>query len=127
MMLQCAKTFTIGDYKIHNSQFLLSSLSSNLHTQYHLDPWKLIVFLKINKDYKVNITSFIKNNEYIFIEKKKRDKILKQYKKAGYRVSRTQRLNLYRSLIIFQKLVDSGISPKRINCFGLQIIPEKKN
>jgi len=80
---------------------------------------KLYLFLELNKNYNLAITAYSKKNEYIFIEKDKKESILSRYIESGYIISKSKKLKLYRSLYIFQKLVNKGINPERINCFGL--------
>lgn len=80
---------------------------------------KLVLFMKLNNTHNLAITSFSKKNEYLHIDKEKRQEILNKYIEAGYTISKSQKLKLYRSMNIFQELVDKGIEPERINCYGL--------
>ncbi len=79
---------------------------------------KLSLFLDLNPKLKLNIISFSKKNEYLYVEKTKKDAIINKYIEAGYIISKTQKLKLYRSLYIFDEITKRGIEPSRMMCIG---------
>ena len=81
---------------------------------------RLKVFLTVNNKHKLSINGIAKANEFLYIEKNKRDALLNKYKSFALVTSRKRKLALFRALSIFDKLYDAGISYKRMLCSGIK-------
>tara|TARA_B110000037_G_scaffold210660_1_gene261255 strand:+ start:7323 stop:8771 length:1449 start_codon:yes stop_codon:yes gene_type:complete len=81
---------------------------------------KLNLFLALNKNYNLSIISSSKKSEYLFISKNKKEALLNKYKRSDYIISYSKKLKLYRSLIVFNELIELNTSPLRLNCIGIQ-------
>lgn len=81
---------------------------------------KLVLFLKVNENFSLGISSTAKPSEYLFIDKFKREALTAQYNEYGYVISKKKKLALYRSLNIFNELISAGISYKRLKCSGIE-------
>lgn len=81
---------------------------------------KLNLFLALNQNYNLSIISSSKKSEYLFIEKSKKEAIIDKYKESGYIISNSKKLKLYRSLIIFNDLINLNTVATRLNCIGVQ-------
>lgn len=81
---------------------------------------KLDLFLALNQNYNLSIISSSKASEYLFINKSEKQAILNKYNKSKYTISNSKKLKLYRSLIIFNKLVNLNTKASRLNCIGIR-------
>ena len=81
---------------------------------------RLKVFLTVNNKHKLSINGIAKANEFLYIEKNKRDALLNKYESFALVTSRKRKLALFRALSIFDKLYDAGISYKRMLCSGIK-------
>lgn len=81
---------------------------------------KLNLFLALNKNYKLTIVSSAKKTEYLFISNSQKEEILDKYKESDYVISHKKKLKLYRSLVIFNELINLNIEATRLNCIGIR-------